>query len=421
MSKKIALPVILLFLCITTFAQNNIGLFEECNYAGRKYYLTPGSYKGYSMQIPNDRLSSMQIPNGMRITIYEHDDFKGKSVTYTSSVACLADGWNDNTSSMVVENLTYNNNNNNNNNYPNNNYPNNYYGNDYVTFYNDCYSKGYSQSLRPGTYYGNQLGILKTNISSFYITGNLRVKMYFNSDNASGYSTNFDESQSCLTGSYNDKVRSIVIEARPANYQPNYPNNNYNNGNNTYATVYADCNYGGNSLRLEPGNYEGNKLGLLRYNISAIELPSNLRAKVYINNEYLSGSSYTISESSSCLSSTLNNRIGSLVIEERYGYNNNNNNYNNNYGNNDQLVTLYTDNSYKGLSASLLPGSYATMEQAGFIDKNLSSLTVPVGYRVVVYEKQNFQGKSFTIMASRTSFSLTGWNDRASSIVVYRN
>lgn len=412
MLKKIMLSLAFALSCSISIAQN-IGLFEECNYAGRKYYLTAGSYKGYSMQIANDRLSSMQVPNGMRVTLYEHDDFKGKSKTFTSSVACLTDGWNDNASSMVVENLNYNNNNNY---YPNNN---NYYGNDYVTFYNDCYSKGFSQSLRPGTYYGAQLGILKQNISSFYITGNLRVKMYFNSDNAVGYSTNFDESQSCMMSSYNDKVRSIVIEQRPTNYNNNNYNNNYNNGNNNYATVYTDCNYSGNSLRLEPGYYQGDKLGLLRYNISAIEIPSNLRAKVYINNEHLNGSSYTITESSSCLSSTLNNRIGSLVIEERYGYNNNN--YNNNYYNNDQQVIIYSDNNYKGLSASLLPGSYATMQQAGFIDNNLSSLSLPAGYRVVLYEFENFQGKSYTINQSKTGFSFSGWNDKASSIIVYRN
>src|SRR5690349_3932980 len=127
MRKQIILPILVLFLYTTTLAQN-IGLFEECNYAGRKYYLTAGSYKGFSMQIPNDRLSSMQIPNGMRVTVYEHDDFKGRSATFTSSVSCLTDGFNDNVSSMVVENLNYNYNNNG---YPNNNNYN--YGNEYVT------------------------------------------------------------------------------------------------------------------------------------------------------------------------------------------------------------------------------------------------------------------------------------------------
>lgn len=416
MSQKLTLPLLLLFLSSTGIAQN-VGLFEDCNYTGKKYYLTPGSYKVNYMQIANDRLSSLQIPKGMRVTVYEHDDFKGRSATYTSNVACLTDGFNDNVSSLVVENLNYNYNNNNN--WGNNNY----YGSDYVTFYNDCYSKGYSQSLRPGTYYANQLGILKLNVSSFQISGNLRVKMYFTSDNASGYATNFDESQSCLSSSYNDRVRSIVIERRQDNnYYPNYNNNNYNSNNTNYATVYADCNYGGNSLRLEPGYYQGDKLGLLRYNISSIELPSNLRAKVYVSNEYLNGTSYTITESSSCLSSTMNNRIGSLVIEERYGYGNNNNyNNNNNYYNQNQVVVIYSDNNYKGLSASLLPGTYATMEEAGFIDNNLSSLQVPTGFRVVLYEYENFKGKSYTVTQSKTGFSFSNWNDKTSSIAVYRN
>lgn len=410
MAKKILLPAIFLFCSSAVLSQNNIALFDQCNYSGKAYYLTPGSYKGYAMQVGNDKLSSMQIPNGMRVTIYEHDDFKGRSATYTDHISCLTDGWNDNVSSMVVENL-----------YGNDNQQ-NYSYNDYVTFYNDCYSKGFSKSLRPGTYYGNQLGILKMNISSFAVFGNLRVRVYLNNDNASGYSVNFDASQTCLTSTYNDRIRSLVIEYKPVSPTYQQPNNQGNN--NSYATIYTDCNYAGNSLRLAPGYYQGDKLGLLRYDISSIELPSNLRAKVFVNNEYLSGSSYTLTENSSCLSQTLNNKIGSLVIEEYNGYNNNNNNNNNGYSpyqqNNNQKVTIYSDNNYKGLSASLLPGTYATMAQAGFIDNNLSSLTVPQGYRVVLYDLENFQGKNYTITASKTGFTLSGWNDRASSIAVYR-
>ena len=398
MCKRITLPAIFIFLYITTFAQDNVALYEDCNYSGKRYYLTAGSYRGYQMGIDNDRLSCLQIPNGMRVTLYEHDDFKGKSVTYTTNVACLDAVWNDNTSSMVVENL---------------NYQPGYNQNDYVTFYNDCYSKGYSQSLRPGTYYASQLGSLKENISSFSIYGNLRVKVYTSSDNAVGYSYTFEATQSCLGSSYNDKIRSLVIEYKPT--QPNYypPAG----GSNTYATIYTDCNYRGNSLRLAPGYYQGDKLGLLKYDISSIEIPTNLKAKVFINNEYLSGTSYVISENTSCLSSTLNNRIGSLIIEENYGYNNNPQ-----YPQpSNERVVLYSDANYKGLSASILPGTYNTMQLAGFTDNALSSLTVPAGYRVVLYEFENFGGKSYTVTQSKSGFTLSGWNDKTSSIAVYRN
>ncbi len=413
MCKKIVLSAAILFLYITVLSQNNIALFELCNYSSSRYYLTPGSYKSYQMGIKNDKLSSMQIPNGMRVTIYEHDDFKGQSATYTSSISCLTDGWDDNTSSIVVESLnnqlTYN-------------------QNDYVTFYNDCYSKGYSQSLRPGTYYGNQLGSLKLNISSFTIYGNLRVRAYTSSDNTSGYSSTFETSESCLNSSYSDKIRSLVIEYKPTqptiSYPNNQPGNNYpsNNNSSSYATIFTDCNYSGSSLRLAPGYYQGDKLGLMKFDISSLEIPSNLRAKVYINNEYLSGTSYLISENTSCLSNTLNNRIGSLVIEEKPGYSNSQYPQNPQYQDpNVEKVILYSDANFKGLSASILPGTYGTMDQAGFIDDNLSSLFLPPGYRVVLYEFENFRGKNYTITATKSGFSISGWNDKTSSIAIYRN
>jgi len=394
----------MLFLSSTLMAQNNVGLFEQCNYSGKKSYLAPGSYKVYQMGVGNDKLSALQIPNGMRVTLYEHDEFKGRSATYTSNVACLGDGWDDNASSIVVESLynepTYN-------------------QNDYVTFFNDCYSKGYSKSLRPGTYYANQLGPLKLNISSFAIYGNLRVKVYTSSDNASGYATIFETNQSCLSSSYSDKIRSVVIEYKPTQPTTNYPNYPSTGGSNSYATVYADCYYRGSSLRLAPGYYEGDKLGLMRFDISSIEIPSNLKAKVFINNEYLSGTYYIISENTNCLSNTLNNRIGSLVIEENSGYNNQQ--YPPTQQPGVEKVILYTDADFKGLSSSVLPGTYATMEQAGFMDDALSSLYLPPGYRVVLYEFDNFRGKTYTITATKSGFSISGWNDKTSSIAIYRN
>ena len=167
------------------------------------------------------------------------------------------------------------------------------------------------------------------------------------------------------------------------------------------------------------GYYQGDKLGLMKYNISSIEIPSNLTAKVYINNEYMGGSYYTLNESYSCLSGSLNNRIGSMIIEEK-GYNNNNNN---NYYPPDanQRVVLYVDENYRGQSVSLLPGTYSSMSQIGFPDDAMSSLTVPAGYRVVIYEYENFRGKNYTITASKTKFYISGWSDKTSSIAVYRD
>lgn len=393
MFRKILLPSVLTCLYFVSAAQNYVTLYEDCNYSGKKHYLEAGTYRLYQMKIDNDQLSCIQVPSGMRVTIYENDNFEGKSKTYTSSIACLEGEWNDLASSIVVENT---------------NYQPGYNQNDYVVFYNNCYASGYSRTLHPGTYTGTDLGTLKNNISSFTIYGNLRVRAYTTSDNTTGYYQTFDATENCLSNNYNDKIRSLIVEYKPAG---NYGGNSGSN----FASFYTDCNYGGNSIRLLPGYYQGDKLGLFRYDISSVEVPSGLRVRVYLN-ENLSGSNYTLNQDNSCLNSTMNNRIGSFIIEET-GYGNNNT-----YPpNSNNAVIIYEDANYRGRSASLLPGTYSTMTQAGFFDNALSSLMVPAGYRVVIYELENFGGKSYTITQSKSSFIISNWNDKTSSIIVYRD
>jgi hypothetical protein len=403
MNRKFMLSAIICLAFISVSAQQfSVTLFDQCNYMGRRYTLQAGSYRLYQMQIGNDKLSSMQIPAGMKVTIYQDDKFEGKSKTFTDDQMCLDGEWRNTTSSLVVENTAI---------------PSGFTQNDYVTFYADCYSKGYSQSLRPGSYTGAQLGNLKYNISSMYISGNVRVKAYMNSENLSGYNVILDATQACLPGNQNDKIGSLVIEARPAGSNIGNNNGGYNS-NDTYATFYQDCNFSGNALRLAPGFYQGEKLGLMKYNISSIEVPNGMRVKVYLGDENLNGQSYTVNASENCLNSNMRYRIGSVSVE-RTGFGNNYNNNNNPVSGN--YAILYEDEDYRGRSASLLPGSYATMQQAGFTDKSLSSLNIPAGWRVIIYEEENFGGRSYTITSSKTGFGFNGWNDRASSIVVYRN
>lgn len=397
----------IIFYSIDLSAQSNfITLHEDCDFKGKQSVLEPGNYSTYQMNIGNDKLSSIQIPSGMKVTIYEHKNYKGKSKTFTQNIPCLEAEWNDFASSVVVEGSNYN---------PR------YNQNTYVTFYNDCYNKGYSKSLKAGIYKGDALGLLKNKISSFEIYGNLKVRVYLNNEDATGYNHTFNETTSCLSNMYNDKISSLVIEYdynQGNNYNNGNNNGNYNNYGNSYVNIYSSCGYKGNSLRLAPGQYQGDKLGILKSAISSIEIPSNLQVKAYVSSDYLSGNYYTISENINCMTSTLKNNIRSLVIEEK----NQSSNYNNNQNTLiDSKVTIYVDGNYKGQAVSLLPGTYSSMQQIGFPNKALSSLTVPEGFRVVLYENENFVGKKYTITQSKTGFSFSGWNDKTSSIAVYRD
>lgn len=382
----------------STQAQSYAILHEDCNFRGRTANLLPGTYRLYQMKIGNDKLSSFQLPDGFRLTIYENDNFGGRSQSYTSTVSCLDSVWDNMASSVVIENTGFQQSN----------------PNEYVVLYSDCYQRGFSRSFRPGIYKGADLGELKNAISSFSIFGNLRIRAYTTSEDASGFFTNFDNSENCLSGNFNDRISSLVVEYKPTG-SSGAGNNSGPSGN--YAVFYTECNYRGNALSLLPGRYTGDELGMFRKNISGLQLASGLKVTVY-ENENLTGASTLLNSSAECISFSWRNRIGSVLVEAQWG---------NSYGqsNSNPLVTdvvIYTDAGYKGQAVTLLPGTYASMQVLnGFPDKALSSIQIPPGYRVILYDQENLRGKSYTLTSSRSSFSLTNWNDRTSSIAVYRN
>ena len=402
MKKAILLLTFFALLISPLQAQNKVWLYEGCNYTGMSYSLEVGQYRVYQMKVGNDRLQGIQVPNGLKVTIYEHDNFQGKSKTYFNNQACLEPEFRSMASSIIIENA---------------------YGqpgggsNDFVTFYNDCSYRGYSQSFGPGIYSGAQIGELKLNISSLKIQGNLVIRAYLNNEYNSGLSTTLENSSLCLPAQFNDKIGSFTIEYKS--------NNNGNNGNNgggprprTYATLYSECQYEGNALRLQPGFYDGSKLGILKYGIQSIELPANLRIRAYLNTENLTGSSFPINSSTTCLPGQYINRIGALIVEENNNPWGGSGGSGGGYGN--QTVVLYMDNDYSGQAVSLQPGTYSSLSMAGFPERGLSSIQIPSGYRVVLYDQPNLRGASYTLTSSRMSLNLMGWNDRAVSMAIYR-
>ena len=82
-------------------------------------------------------------------------------------------------------------------------------------------------------------------------------------------------------------------------------------------------------------------------------------------------------------------------------------------------VTLYTDASYKGKAVTLSEGTYnlSRMGLYNLKDNDMSSLKVTPGFKVTIYEGDNFNGKSKSYIASE-SFVGAEWNDKMSSLTV---
>ena len=82
-------------------------------------------------------------------------------------------------------------------------------------------------------------------------------------------------------------------------------------------------------------------------------------------------------------------------------------------------VTLYTDAGYKGKAVTLSEGEYnlSRMGLYNLKDNDMSSLKVTPGFKVTIYEDDNFNGKSKSYTASE-SFVGEEWNDKMSSLKV---
>jgi hypothetical protein len=84
-----------------------VKVFQHCDFGGYSASLPVGNYdldKLRSLGVQNDDLSSVQVPKGYRVTLYQHAGFAGNSVVRTADEKCLVnESFNDTASSIKVE------------------------------------------------------------------------------------------------------------------------------------------------------------------------------------------------------------------------------------------------------------------------------------------------------------------------------
>lgn len=84
-------------------------------------------------------------------------------------------------------------------------------------------------------------------------------------------------------------------------------------------------------------------------------------------------------------------------------------------------VTVYEHAQYAGFHAGLPIGAYklAGLNLKGVLNDEISSIKVAAGYKVVLFEHENFAGDSIVLTAN--SPALGSWNEKASSVKVLAN
>jgi hypothetical protein len=80
-----------------------VTLYTDCAFGGASYLFNQRRYNLGQLRIPNDQLSSLKVPAGLRVVLYEDVDFGGQVRVINRDEPCLVDKtFNDLTSSLEV-------------------------------------------------------------------------------------------------------------------------------------------------------------------------------------------------------------------------------------------------------------------------------------------------------------------------------
>lgn len=92
-------------LMLPPLPKSEILIYQHANYSGAVKSLAVGNYDINQLGIPNDSLSSLKVPSGIKVTLYEHAGFNGETLVITKDTS-FVDSFNDKTSSIKVESIT---------------------------------------------------------------------------------------------------------------------------------------------------------------------------------------------------------------------------------------------------------------------------------------------------------------------------
>ncbi|MBO1046657.1 MAG: hypothetical protein HEQ10_02380 [Dolichospermum sp. DEX182a] len=218
-----------------------------------------------------------------------------------------------------------------------------------VTFYENTMYGGNSLSLAPGNYNQDQFGSLGNDkLSSLKIPEGLSVRLYadhyFEGKYKDYTSGNIDDVKD-----FNDLTSSIQIIQGPS------------------IETFRDTNYGGNSFRFAPGNYNQTDFGSLGYDaLSSLKIPEGLSVRLYADHyyqgkykDYTSGNIDDVKD--------FNDLTSSIQVIRG------------------PSIEIFQDTSYGGNSFRLAPGKYNYNNFGSLGNNTLSSLKIPKELTVILY------------------------------------
>ncbi len=177
-------------------------------------------------------------------------------------------------------------------------------------------------------------------------------------------------------------------------------------------TVYKDANYAGASQAIVVGKYTTSQITLGDNAVSSAKIPTGCKLTLYQGSGYAGATQVLTSDWVGFNKDPWNDKTSSLEVSLA-----------------DVIasgapktcligsVVLFKDAAYGGISQTLSNSSY-NASQITIGDNRLSSVKVPAGCKVTLYQNSGFSGATKVLTGDWTSVSGDPWNDITSSIEV---
>jgi hypothetical protein len=345
----------------------------QSDFSGTSKSFDVGAYGSDQLGIGNDELSSIKVPYGFRVTLYESGGFEGRKLVITQSqrAAFFAESqFNNVTSSILVERIPM------------------------VTIYQGDYT-GPSTSLGVGRYNFSALADIG-DVSSARVPLGLRL-ILFENQNFTGRSimlTRDTGTDLMISYQFNNRTNSFIVEEIEERKVKEIEKKS--------VIIYED-NFSGESRRLAPGRYDYQQLGIRDNSLSSITIPPGFRVQLFDHAGFEDRlmTLRTDTDVSFFLTYLVNDKATAIIVEE--------------IPITEVTITVYTDR-FQGASQELLPGRYRAIDLA-VGNNSISSIRVPRGMRVTIQDREDKTGFSRTIT---TDSDLAGqrFDNNISSLMV---
>lgn len=297
-----------------------------------------------------------------------------------------------------------------------------------IVVFTECNFQGQAITLQPGLYDARALrnaGVADDSIASIVVPEGFSTTLY-EDDLFNGRSGTLYAASSCLDKDrFDNIVSALTVQSRGEEQAAvnaiakRYPNRNSTAG----VTLYSFCDYRGVEVALPPGEYRLADLqdaGINNNDISSLKVPRGYQVSLFAN-DFFRGKSVVIGDNDNCLRDNgLDEQVSSVIIrqDERAVVASNTSSQTTSAAPTD--VVAYSECGYFGLEVALPPGEYkaADLEKLGMPNNAISSLRVPRGYAVAIYENDFFRGAGRVLEVDDKCLVGDQLNDKISSIVV---